>query len=148
MKHNTAHSHADDIRKNQVLEALGGKAFRGATPLSFAGLMFLPHLVVVGETCCQEPPLCPSEEFCMDSQFMMNLTLLILLSQYLPHHFHSCNPKPFSFHQGLVASVPHSLSFGAGHSCSSKVPWKKLKVSSEEEACIYQRRTHGNKANQ
>lgn len=45
MKHNTAHSPAADIRKNQVLEALGGKAFRGTTPLSFAGLIFLPHLV-------------------------------------------------------------------------------------------------------
>ena len=84
IKHNTAHNHADDSRKTQLLEAFRGKAFLLVHWRSISsGLSRLCVLPTLGkrnmaefvhgvrvrkvELTCQEPSLCPSKEDCMRS---------------------------------------------------------------------------------
>lgn len=118
IKHNTAHNHADDSRKTQLLEAFRGKAFllvhwrsisSGLSRLCVSptlgkgDMAELVHGVRVRkvELRCQEPSLCPSKEDCMRSIIYNDSNI----QNSLPHRF--CLPNP----RAVSLSRRHSVLF-------------------------------------
>lgn len=87
-----------------------------------------------GGTCCQEPHFAFLETSAWRASFMTNQTLLILVSPHLPHCFPPPSPRHLGVQEDHVA--PCTLfSCILGHSCISKLSWRKQKPFQHKLAC-------------